>query len=274
MSILSNNRLKSTTVYGTLNNKDNPGILGIGAVSANATFDGTLGVSGNAQFLSAVSFTNLPTCGQTAINANQLITKGFADATYIGSDVKITDNIWTGHNGFNTYLPTSTVTPVNANDLITKSFADSTYTGSGILANANAWTNTNTFNTYLPTSTLTPSTSTQLTPKNYCDLKAPINNPSFTGTVGGIDKTMVGLSNVDNTSDANKPVSTATNTALDLKANLASPALTGTPTAPTASVGTNTTQIATTAFVLANGGTSISTIQTNTSTATGTFYPT
>ena len=33
----------------------------------------------------------------------------------------------------------------------------------------------------------------------------------------------------------------------------ASPALTGTPTAPTASTGTNTTQIATTAYVLANG---------------------
>ena len=36
--------------------------------------------------------------------------------------------------------------------------------------------------------------------------------------------------------------------------SVASAALTGTPTAPTASVGTNTTQIATTAFVLANGG--------------------
>jgi len=34
-----------------------------------------------------------------------------------------------------------------------------------------------------------------------------------------------------------------------------SPALTGTPTAPTAAVGTNTTQLATTAFVLANSGT-------------------
>lgn len=39
--------------------------------------------------------------------------------------------------------------------------------------------------------------------------------------------------------------------ALALKANLASPAFTGTPTAPTAPVGTNTTQIATTAFVQA-----------------------
>lgn len=37
--------------------------------------------------------------------------------------------------------------------------------------------------------------------------------------------------------------------ALALKANIASPALTGTPTAPTAAAGTNTTQIATTAFV-------------------------
>ena len=59
----------------------------------------------------------------------------------------------------------------------------------------------------------------------------------------------VGLGNVDNTSDANKPISTATQTALNLKAPLASPALTGTPTAPTAAAGTNTTQIATTAFV-------------------------
>ncbi len=39
--------------------------------------------------------------------------------------------------------------------------------------------------------------------------------------------------------------------ALDAKAPLASPALTGTPTAPTAAAGTNSTQIATTAFVTA-----------------------
>jgi hypothetical protein len=57
------------------------------------------------------------------------------------------------------------------------------------------------------------------------------------------------LTNVDNTSDANKPISTATSTALALKAPLASPDLTGTPTAPTAISTVNTTQIATTAFV-------------------------
>lgn len=89
------------------------------------------------------------------------------------------------------------------------------------------------------------STATQ----TALDLKAPLASPAFTGTVSGITKSMVGLGNVDNTSDAAKPVSTATQTALDLKANLASPTFTGTPAAPTASVGTNTTQVATTAFV-------------------------
>lgn len=66
-----------------------------------------------------------------------------------------------------------------------------------------------------------------------------------------LTKSDVGLGNVDNTSDASKPVSTATQTALDLKANLASPTFTGTPAAPTAAAATNTTQIATTAHVFA-----------------------
>jgi hypothetical protein len=45
-------------------------------------------------------------------------------------------------------------------------------------------------------------------------LKAPIESPTFTGTVSGITKSMVGLGNVDNTSDASKPVSTAQATAI------------------------------------------------------------
>ena len=63
-------------------------------------------------------------------------------------------------------------------------------------------------------------------------------------------KSDIGLANVDNTADTAKPVSTAAQTALDLKAPLASPALTGTPTVPTAAVDTSTTQAASTAFVL------------------------
>lgn len=82
---------------------------------------------------------------------------------------------------------------------------------------------------------------------------------SFNGRTGGVlpttgdyTKSDVGLANVDNTADLDKPISDSTQTALDLKANTNSAALTGIPTAPTATPGTNTTQIASTEFVLAN----------------------
>jgi alpha-tubulin suppressor-like RCC1 family protein len=67
-------------------------------------------------------------------------------------------------------------------------------------------------------------------------LLAPLESPSFNGTVSGITASMVGLGNVSNTSDANKPVSTAQQTALNLKANLASPTFTGTVSGITASM--------------------------------------
>jgi len=78
---------------------------------------------------------------------------------------------------------------------------------------------------------------------DYLDTtKAPIASPTFTGTVSGITKTMIGLSNVDDTSDVNKPVSTAQQAALDLKANLASP--TPTTYSPVFSSAGGSTQIA------------------------------
>ena len=58
-------------------------------------------------------------------------------------------------------------------------------------------------------------------------LKAPIADPTFTGTVSGVSKAMVGLGNADNTADADKPVSTATQTALDAKAALSGASFTG-----------------------------------------------
>lgn len=56
------------------------------------------------------------------------------------------------------------------------------------------------------------------------------NNPH------SVTKAQVGLGSVDNTADASKPVSTAQQTALNLKANLASPAFTGTVTGITAAM--------------------------------------
>ena len=58
--------------------------------------------------------------------------------------------------------------------------------------------------------------------------KAPIDSPTFTGTVSGITKNMVGLGSVDNTLDVSKPISTAQQAALDLKAPIDSPTFTGT----------------------------------------------
>ena len=56
---------------------------------------------------------------------------------------------------------------------------------------------------------------------------ATLNSPTFTGTVSGVTKEHVGLGNADNTSDANKPVSSATQTALNLKAPVGTPTFTG-----------------------------------------------
>jgi len=58
-----------------------------------------------------------------------------------------------------------------------------------------------------------------ITIQTQINTKAPINSLIFTWTISGISKAMVQLGNVDNTSDANKPISTATQTALNLKAN-------------------------------------------------------
>ncbi len=50
--------------------------------------------------------------------------------------------------------------------------------------------------------------------------KVSKNSPTFTGTVTGITKAMVGLGNVENTKDANKPISIAVSNALNTKASL------------------------------------------------------
>jgi hypothetical protein len=60
------------------------------------------------------------------------------------------------------------------------------------------------------------------------------SSPTFTGTVSGVTATHVGLGNVTNESKATM---------------FTSPTFTGTPEAPTAAVNTNSTQIATTAYV-------------------------
>ncbi len=70
------------------------------------------------------------------------------------------------------------------------------------------------------------------------DLTAHTTN---TSNPHGVTKSQVGLGSVDDTSDLSKPVSTATQTALNLKAPLANPTFTGVVTVPTPSNGTDAT---------------------------------
>jgi hypothetical protein len=76
--------------------------------------------------------------------------------------------------------------------------------------------------------TTEPATTVDFTQGSLDDLEVAgltATSATFTGTVSGVTKSMVGLGNVDNTSDANKPVSTATQTALDLKLSLTDPSI-------------------------------------------------
>lgn len=77
------------------------------------------------------------------------------------------------------------------------------------------------------TSAIQTQIDSKLATSTAASTYAPIANPTFTGTVSGVTKSHVGLGNVDNTSDANKPISTATQSALDAKLNLSGGTLTG-----------------------------------------------
>ena len=92
---------------------------------------------------------------------------------------------------------------------------DGTLTATTFLGDLNGTINTATTATTQSAgnnSTLVATTEFATTALN---LKSNIASPTFTGTVGGITKAMVGLSNVDNTTDALKPVSTAGQILLD-----------------------------------------------------------
>ena len=99
------------------------------------------------------------------------------------------------------------------------------------------------------------------------DLKAPLASPSLTGTpLTPTQATGTRAATGASTQIANstyvRNVAGEIYDAVDLKAPLASPALTGTPTAPTASAEINNTQIASTEYVTTGIGSAVTTINT------------
>ena len=109
-----------------------------------------------------------------------------------------------------------------------------------------------TFST-VPKSSQDASGATDLVRKSQFDAglagKAALSHSHAIAEVSGLQTTLDGKAATSH-SHAISNVS-GLQAALDAKAALASPALTGTPTAPTAGAGTSTTQLATTAFVQA-----------------------
>jgi hypothetical protein len=172
-----------------------------------------------------------------------------------------------------TYSPTFTGTPLaptatagtNTTQLATTAFvqgekASPTFTGTPLAPTATAGTNTTQIATtaFVKTAvdnliagapgaldTLDELAAALADDQNYATTittalgtKAPLESPTFTGTVSGITATMVGLGNVTNESKATM---------------FASPTFTGTTVAPTPTAGDSSTKIATTAYVQTAG---------------------
>jgi len=76
-----------------------------------------------------------------------------------------------------------------------------------------------------------------------------------TGSTSGVTKTSIGLGNVDNTSDVNKPVSTVQQSALNLKADLTGATFTGTINNNLSTVGVGTVSNAVSGYTVTGVGT-------------------
>jgi hypothetical protein len=157
-------------------------------------------------------------------------TSALATKTYADSAVSTHDADTTSVHGI-----------ADTSALATKTYADNAVSQEAITTASNlatAVSNHNSATTNVHGIADTAALATKTYVDNADNLKSNIAGPTFTGTVTiptltvtttatGITATMVGLGNVDNTSDANKPVSTATQTALDAKLALAGGTMTG-----------------------------------------------
>ena len=215
---------------------------------------------------------------QSALDSKASATNAFlSGTTEFGGAVNFT----TGSNTHQAFFPSITGAPA-------------------ILSNGYLWYNTSGFNYYDGTNSQLIATQSWVTSQGYLT-SAPVT--SVAGKTGAVtlsntDISGLGtmatatasdylskagnLSGLANTATARTnlglgtmAVETASNylttaTASSTYAPLASPALTGTPTAPTAAQNTNTTQVATTAYVIGQGNSTAATIAMDGTQAAGT----
>jgi hypothetical protein len=247
------------------------------AIDKNANCSNFIEVS--EQFFSAVPFAYASKVAETVSGIVPIVNGGTGAATVAGAKTNLGLNNVDNTSDLNKPVSTATQTALNAKEnAANKSNSTSLGTSDVLFPTQNAvkvYVDTQMANTTVPDASITTKGKIQLAGDLGGTADAPTvpglankENTIAAGTTAQyyrgdktwqtLDKAAVGLANVENTSDANKPISTATQAALDLKAPIASPGFTGIPTAPTAAAGTSTTQIATTAFVNATLATAAS----------------
>jgi hypothetical protein len=248
----------------------------------NASTDALI-VNSGATFNSTVSGLTKATVGLGNVENTSDLTKVISSAAQTALNLKANDNAvvhLTGTESIGGQKTFSTGITLNGSDLNTRLTSDestiSSHTSSISTLNTNvtnlqtktsniaydSGTNTTTFNDKVKIQ-LDGSLNGNTTIGNASTDILTVNaTTTFNSTVNGLTKSTVGLSNIDNTSDVNKPVSTAQQTALNLKANdNAVVHLTGgesiggqktfssSPIVPTVSQADNSTKVASTAYV-------------------------
>ena len=195
--------------------------LGISGTGESNKF---LNEQGDFVTVSGFTCSDLSTCSTTNLSEGTRLyfTDGRAVTALTGQNI----SLFTNNSGF---ITSSALSPY-----LTITSASSTYQPIGSYLTSISSSDVTTALGYTPYDSTNPSgfiTTSSLTPyllsSTASSTYEPIITPGTTSqyyrgdkTFQTLDKSTVGLSNVDNTSDANKPISTATQTALDLKANL------------------------------------------------------
>ncbi|SDE12230.1 Fibronectin type III domain-containing protein [Pricia antarctica] len=162
------------------------------------------------------SLINVESSDNTAVGANSgsAVTTG-AGNTFLGRAANISDGAFSNSTAIGKEaLVTASNTIQLGNASVTGVQTSGAVTASG-------------YKTISGTSTQFLKADGSVDVTNYASLESP----TFTGTVTGITSTMVGLENVNNTSDADKPISTTTQIALNTKVDLLLSNLSNTATA-------------------------------------------
>jgi hypothetical protein len=208
------------TIAGTKTFSSNPLVPDISANDNSSKISNTKYVDTAIANLVGSAPSTLNTLNELASTLNNDPNFATTMATNLASKGGLSsNNTWSGTNAF----PTITL---NSVDLNTRLSSNESAT-SALQAKTNALSfdaslNQTTVNSKLVVSLSETNQGNTIIGDQSTDTLTINAATTFAGTVAGLTKTMVSLGNCDNTSDVNKPVSTATQTALNLKANQSS----------------------------------------------------